>query len=674
MAATFGRLRTVHIFALLLLTGCLASLEGAEFDVQTVSLDTRRMDSFLEAEAEKLQTAAWQRINTREKLDAQKETLHKEFLFMIGLDPLPERTPLQATLVRTVEQRDYTIEVLHYQSLPGFYVTANLYKPRGESGRLPAVIWGPGHGRGIYGTKTSRQPQAALWARSGYICLVIDPVQAAEIYGLHHGISGYDLRDWFSRGYTPMGIEVWNAMRGVDYLLSRPDVDGDKLTITGVSGGGHLSWMAGAADPRLSVVQPAAGTADVLTHITHNLQRMHCDCAYFVNTFGHDWFTLAALICPRPLLMHNSTEDAYYPQEGYTAVLRKAKEIYGWYGIARKTDMCEVPGRHGYKQRQREQGVDFSNLWLLGRKTKVKERPVEEVPAEKLGALGGIYAVHPENINDRIHSLLLPAAELESYGSPAAWESKRAQIKEKLREVVFRNMPPEVRPVIKMEGENDSFVMETEPGIEVGLVSHIPPSESGIKSAVLYVASPGETWRKAIWGFMKAYPLPDPATSKHMVFPRGIGTGLWDDVTLRKFERSALILGRTLDDMRLYDVLCALDRAAAALPPEGGELTVVGKGIQGIIGAYAAVLDPRVTRVILHSPPKSHRSGPQFLNVLRYTDTPQVLAMLAPGCELVFLTDEIDEFGYTREIYELCGAAEKFRRCQSVTQALNLKK
>ncbi|MBN2289871.1 MAG: acetylxylan esterase, partial [Candidatus Glassbacteria bacterium] len=620
----------------------------------------------------RLQQQAWERIGSADRLDAERECLLKEFRFMIGLDPLPPRTPLQATVVRTIELEDYTVEVLHYQSLPGFYVTANLYLPKKGEGPFPAVIWGPGHGKGVYGTKTSRQPHAALWARNGYLCLVIDPIQAAEVYGIHHGLSGYDLHDWYCRGYTPMGIEVWNAMRGVDYLLTRPEVDGSRLTITGVSGGGHLSWMAGAADPRLSVVQPAAGTADVATHIRRNLQNMHCDCAYFVNTYRHDWFTLAALICPRPLLMHNSIEDAYYPPEGYTAVLEKAREIYGWYDTADRVDMCEVPGPHGYYPAQREKAVDFSNLWLLGRKTEAREQPVEKIPEEKLGALGGLYAGHPENINDRIQDLLIPTARLEPFRDRNEWERKRAGIMEKLRGVVFRNLPQEIHPVVKDEGGHGSLILETEPGIEVGMVSDVPEADGGVRSAVLYLASPGDTWENSLWTFMKAYPLPEAATSKHMVFPRGTGSGLWDDVTLKRFEREALILGRTLDEMRLYDVLCAAELAARSLGSAGGELTLVGKGPQGILAAYAALLDPRVTRVILHSPGKSHRSGPYFLNVLRYTDTPQALAMLAPRCELVFLTDEIGEFCYTRSIYELYGAGGKFRRCRSVTQALNL--
>jgi len=646
----------------------------AAFDPATASLDTVQMNKYLEALAVKLGEEAWRRINGRSKLEAERERLHREFMFMIGLDPLPERTDLRAEVVRTVELDDYTIEVIRFQSLPRFYVTANLYRPRSGSGPFPAVIWGPGHGSGTYGTKTSRQPHAALWVRNGYICMVVDPIQAAEVYGIHHGLAGYELNEWYSRGYTPMAIEVWNAMRAVDYLVGRGDVDSSKLTITGVSGGGHLSWMAGVADPRLSVVQPAAGTADVVTHIRRNLYDMHCDCAYFVNTYRHDWTTLAALISPRPLLIHASTGDSYYPPEGYLAVLEKARKIYSWYGVPDKVDICEVPGPHGYNKFQRERGVQFSNIWLLGKDTAAGEQPIEEVDAEKLGALGGINARHPENINERVYEVLLPVARPERPADRHAWETRRDKLMQKLRGVVLRNMPTGLTPVKIHPGKGEAYLLETEPGIRIGMISHVPPPESGIKSAVIYIASPGETWRRSIWGFMKPFPLKEKPASKHMVYPRGTGTQIWNDETAVKYRREALVLGRSLDDMRLCDILCAVE-AVASDPAfkDCEELTLIGKGTAGVLGAYAALLDQRVTRVILHSPTTTHLDGPHFLNILRFTDLPETLAMLAPRCELVFLTHEIERFGLTRDIYELYGAGDKFRRCVSVTQALNLR-
>ena len=646
---------------------------GAQFDVETVSTDPERMDSYLAAEGEKVSREAWERIDSKEKLEKERASLHKEFLFMIGLDPLPPRTPLEMTPVRTVDCKEYTIEVLHYQSLPGFYVTANLYKPKKGKEPFPAVIWGPGHSSDTYGAKALRQNYAIPWVRNGYICMVIDPIQVAEVFGVHRGTHSWELYDWYSRGYTPIGIEVWNAMRAVDYLFTRTDVDGKKLTINGVSGGGHLSWMAGAADDRLTVVQPVAGTSNIETHVKHNLQRMHCDCAYFINTYRHDWTTLAGIIAPRPLLMHNSTEDGYYPQVGYKAVLQRAKEIYGWFGIEGKTDMFEVPGRHGYTKEQREKAVEWSDWCLFGKKSKITEKPFKKVPGEQLAALGGVYGEHPENINARVQELLIPTARLEAYDNLHEWERKRAEIMRNLREVVFRNMPAETKGVKKIEGEHGSYAIETEPGILVGMISYIPESMGPKQRAILYIASEGDTEASGIWTFMKAYPFKGYAASRHMVFPRGTGTRIWSTPQKKKYRRTAMLVGRTVDDMRLYDVLCAVDQVASHPSFDGTELTVAGKGAAGILGAYAALLDHRITRVILHSPPLSHKNSPIFLNILRYTDIPQALAMLAPR-ELVFLTHEIDAFCYTRDIYSLHDARESFRRCYTVPQALNLKK
>ncbi|HUU29989.1 MAG TPA: hypothetical protein VM123_19465 [archaeon] len=651
----------------------LTSPLGAQFDVATVSLDPERMIGYLNSEGERVSREAWERIDSREKLEKQRERLHREFMFMIGLEPLPPRTPLQATVVRTVDCEGYTIEVLHYQSLPGFYVTANLYKPKNGSGPFPAVIWGPGHSTdNVYGSKILRQKHALTWCRDGYICMVVDPIQVAEIFAVHRGVSARQLYDWYARGYTPIGIEVWNAMRGVDYLLTRSDVDREKLTITGVSGGGHLSWMAGAADSRLAVVQPAAGTSDIESHVKLNLQHMHCDCAYFINTYRHDWPTLAALIAPRALLMHNSTGDSYYPPVGYKKVLERAREIYSWFGLADRVDMFEVSGPHAYTKEQREKAVEWSDRCLFGKKSAVEEKPFKEVPGQQLAALGGIYAEHPPNINPRIQELLIPTARLEAYDNLQEWERKRAEVLDKLRNVVFRNLPAAPRAVKKMEGEHDSYALETEAGILVGMVSYIPESMGPKQPAMLYIASEGDTWESSMWEFMQNYPFPGLATSRHMVYPRGIGRQNWDYPLKQRFLRTAMLLGRTLDDMRLYDILCAVDYIASLPSFDPTGFTVVGKGAEGILGAYAALLDPRITRVILYAPPLSHKQGPIFLNVLRYTDIPQALAMLAPR-ELVFLTDDMDYFDYARKVYKLYGAESRFRRCYTVAQALNLK-
>ena len=663
-------MRLIAILAALPLIG---SSYAQQFDVETVSLDPQRMDSYLIAEAQKLDREAAARIGSRAMIEARRDSLYREFMFMIGLDPLPPRTPLQLTTVRTVERKDYTVEVMYYQSLPGFYVTANLYKPKKGKGPFPAVVWGPGHSADLYGAKALRQNYAIPWVANGYICMEIDPIQVAEVFGIHRGTNSRGMWDWFARGYTPIGIEVWNAMRAVDYLLTRPDVDGKKLTVNGVSGGGHLSWMAGAADDRFAVVQPVAGTANILTHVKLDLERMHCDCAYFINTYRHDWPTLAALIAPRPFLMHNSTGDSYYPPEGYKSVLERTKEIYNWFGVPEKTGMFEVGGPHAYTPEECVKAVEWSNRWLLGKTGKIKEIPFEEVQYEQLGALGGMYGEHPQNINARIQELLIPMAKIETYSSPGQWQDKREEIMDRLHKVVFRNLPAKVNWTQVNQGEHGAVLLETEPGIQVGVISYVPESDGPKQKAILYIASEGDTEDMGIWNFMKAYPFPGYAGSRHMVFPRGLGRAIWEGNQKRKFERLSMLLGRTLDEMRLYDILCAVDYVAKLPSFDGTELTVAGKGAQGILGAYAALLDPRITRVILSNPTLTHQDGPYFLNVLRYTDIPQALALLAPR-ELAVLTHEYEDLGYTRDIYKLLGAEDRFRRAYTVPQVLNLKK
>ena len=109
---------------------------------------------------------------------------------MLGLDPLPEKTPLKATVTGTLDRGDVTIEKLHFQSKPGLYVTGNLYRPKApaKDAKLPAILYVCGHsGRGRDGNKTAFQDHGLWFASNGYVCLVVDTLQLGEVAGMHHG-------------------------------------------------------------------------------------------------------------------------------------------------------------------------------------------------------------------------------------------------------------------------------------------------------------------------------------------------------------------------------------------------------------------------------------------------------------------------------------------------------
>ena len=213
---------------------------------------------YLVAETERLSKSPLAGAATKADWDAKRPELKRQFLDMLGLWPVPEKTPLKATATGTLERGDVVIENVHFQSKPGLYVTGNLYRPKASPDRkggealrkLPAILYVCGHsGRDRDGNKVAFQDHGLWFASNGYICLIVDTLQLGEIAGKHHGTYNLDRFWWQSRGYTPAGVECWNGIRAIDYLISRPDVDPEKIGVTGISGGGATTvWMAAADD------------------------------------------------------------------------------------------------------------------------------------------------------------------------------------------------------------------------------------------------------------------------------------------------------------------------------------------------------------------------------------------------------------------------------------------
>ncbi|MFN3485575.1 MAG: alpha/beta hydrolase, partial [Planctomycetota bacterium] len=191
-------------------------------------------------------------VKSAEDFERLRPALREAYFEMLGLRPLPERTSLEPRITGRLEGEGYTVEKLHFQSRPGLYVTANLYLPRPATGRLPAILYLCGHSnRGRDGNKAAYQDHGIWFALHGYVCLVLDTLQLGEVAGFHHGTYRYERWWWHSAGYTPAGIECWNGMRGIDYLVSRPDVDPARIGVTGISGGGAATFWVSAADPRV---------------------------------------------------------------------------------------------------------------------------------------------------------------------------------------------------------------------------------------------------------------------------------------------------------------------------------------------------------------------------------------------------------------------------------------
>jgi len=242
---------------------------------------------------------------------------------MLGLSPLPPRTPLEATITGTLDREDYVVEKIHFQSISGAYVIGNIYRPAEVKGRLPAVLYLCGHSQGKVNPRY--QANARWFGQHGYISLVLDPIQLGESRGFHHGTYREGRWDWPSRGYTPAGAKVWNAMRALDYLETRDDVDADRMGVTGLSGGGVISWCLGAADERVKVVVPVCQSGSIEHVIKDRATDGHCDCAFWINDYRWCWPDVGALIAPRALMITAGSEDILWrPCSGSDVHLRGA--------------------------------------------------------------------------------------------------------------------------------------------------------------------------------------------------------------------------------------------------------------------------------------------------------------------------------------------------------------
>ncbi len=233
---------------------------------------------YFRIETAKLRDRPLDDVKSLDDWKAKRDEYRRQLLEMLGLDPLPERTDLKATVTGTTEHEEFVVERVHFQSRPGLYVTGDLYRPKKVTKRLPAILYVCGHGGvkkdGVsYGNKVHYQHHGAWFARNGYVCLTIDTLQLGEIEGIHHGTYSKNMWWWLNRGYTPAGVEAWNCVRALDYLQSREDVDPKRFGVTGRSGGGAYSWWIAAIDERIKCAVPVAGITDLRNHVVQAARR-----------------------------------------------------------------------------------------------------------------------------------------------------------------------------------------------------------------------------------------------------------------------------------------------------------------------------------------------------------------------------------------------------------------
>ncbi|HEY1066671.1 MAG TPA: acetylxylan esterase, partial [Pirellulales bacterium] len=522
---------------------------------------------------------------TAESWSQRKDELREQLGEMLGTKYQDRNSDLKPVVTGTVETPSYKVENIHFQSRPGLYVTGNLYLPKTISKPCPAILYVCGHGpfvrNGVaYGNKVTYRHHGDWFARNGYVCLIIDTLQLGEIGGKHHGTYGVKKGDaweyewwWASRGYTPAGVEAWNAVRAIDYLCTRPEVDPQRLGVTGRSGGGASSWWAAALDERIKVAVPVAGITNLDDHVLAGCIEGHCDCMFFTNSHRWDYGTLAALVAPRPMLFSNTDRDPIFPLSGVIPVHHSARRIYQTLKADDKLGLCITSGPHKDTQELRCAAFRWFNEHLKGETGLIVENEPEAIEYQQLKVFAELPA---DEKNTRIQEEFIPVGQfLPTPTSKDQLKEFAGKLTAKLQETIFQGWKPQAVSQPKLENDETKFGIRfrsyrfhadgaTERPLTLHLIEpEAKPAGEAARSVVL------ETLDEAGWqqhaknvaalldatdpAAMAAGPLGKAILDKKQALaflaPRGVGPGAWsvDERKMNAIRRRYLVLGRTLE-------------------------------------------------------------------------------------------------------------------------------
>jgi hypothetical protein len=479
-------------------------------------------------------------------------------------------------------------------------------------------------------------------------------------------------------------VELWNALRGLDLLCARPEVDAGRLGVTGISGGGSQTWMIAAADPRIKAAAAVCGTCTVKSHIFQRTIDGHCDCMVPVNTYRQDLSDVGALIAPRPLLIASANRDGLNAIEAVRDVYHRTQAIYDLYGQSDLLTLIETPGGHSYHPISRTRIFSFFLKHLMGREVPASEiQDVDESDGAMLSEADlRVYTQAPP-ADDRTRTIqdsFITLAALPVLPTVQALTNHKAKVSAFLKEKTFGAFPKAPVPLdIRLEFRTldgapfgtDTFSFVSELGFRLKMEVHWCHDPQASRSPMLLVLRSPDENRWASEGFVSG--LRNQWNVAYLEC-RGIGETGWSPELQWHVRRAAAWTGRTVASMRVYDVLRCVEVLRSLAPVDQDKIGIAAQDDMCAVAAYAAFLDESIQGIVLKNLPATQNAasrpdgrGPalEMLNCLRITDLPQVTGLMYPRSVAV-LGQVPETYAWARQLYRALGSEARFQELRNI--------
>lgn len=617
------------------------------------------------AELGKLDDKTKMPVDLPAKYAKRQAELKAKFIEAIG--GFPERTPLNAKVIGTEKGDGYKIEKVIYESRPNHHVTANLYLPDSK-GPVPGVIVPCGH---TTNGKAGYQAVSVILAKHGIAALCYDPIGQGERVQLptdtHKSLVGGSTNEHTMVGVGALLVgqstatfRIWDGMRSIDYLQSRPEIDPKKIGCTGSSGGGTLTSYLMALDDRIVAAAPSCYITSLEKLFTtlgpqDGEQNIPGQVA-----FGMEHADYLFLRAPKPTLILCATRD-FFDIGGTWQTYREAKQFYGVFGHGERVDIFEYNTGHAYPKAQREAMVRFMQRWLLDKDSAATESETASLKDAQLQCTRTGNVI--EDLKGKSAFDITAETEDALAKQRAKWQESHS--KEELQKEVRRliGVAPDVtgaRSNAVGKIQRDGYVIfkytyETEPGVFVPALGFNPEKPLKDSWTVLYLCGEGKALDAAPGG-----PIEKLVKEGRRVVAldlRGLGETAPAPLDPKKpgyfgvdFRESfmALHLNRPLLGQRVHDLLSVLQNY------EKGEFEVIATGPAGPAALHAAALDSRIKALTLDrslvswsSVAKTPVSYNQLTNVvpgaLKVYDLPDLVKAIAP--RKVTITNPVDAAG-----------------------------